>query len=225
MAERIQWIYNIFLVLALFISMAYGINKWEKIKEYKYLKLFPFYLGVSFLLDLIWFFNPMNFPGIFIQNIFIIFELVIFYNLFIKVFKDNKFNIVITILEISFFVLAIIIVLSTYSFQKSYSNLISFLKKTVLTELIVIENIFIVTPIILYYVTLFNRPYIKNLSSNPTFLAMTGILFGVALTIPVLIFKNAILAYSRELFIYLYVINSIAYIIMYLFFIKAFKRI
>jgi hypothetical protein len=225
MGEKIQWIYNSLQNVIVFVSLLYAIINWRKIKQNGYLKLFPLYIAISLVISLFWFFKKIQFPGILIQNIFIPFEFFIFYNFFIKVLKNKQFYIILITLSILFALSIIAVPTFLYTNQNLHKNIISFLKYNGLFESIVIENILIVIPILLYYMSLFNRPYIKNLSTDSIFLAMTGILFCFALPIPVYVLKSIITSYNRQLYLYLYIINSIAYIGMHLFFIKAFKCI
>jgi hypothetical protein len=225
MAEQVRWMYILLQVSILFISLVYGIIYWNQIKQHGYLKLFPLYTGISLSLSLLWFFKIIHFRGLLIQNIFILFEFLIFYNFFIKVLKNKKFYFILITLNVLFFLSIFLVVAFLYNNQNKYMNIISFLRHLRSSELSVIENIFIVIPVLLYYISLFNRPYIKNLSGDPIFLVMTGILFCMVLSIPVFAFQNIIMDNNRQVYLYLYIINSISYIIMHLFFIKAFKSI
>lgn len=225
MGEKIRWLYNVLQLLVVFISLIYGIIYWKKIKQHGYLKLFPIYIAVSMATTLAWFFEKIHFPGVLIQNITVPFEFLVFYNLFFKVLKDKKFYFILIALSVLYCLSIIIVATFLYSNQNKHMNIISFLSDYNLSELMLIESILVVIPILFYYISLFNRPYIKNLTANPIFLAMTGILFCMVLTIPILAFQKIILNHNRQLYLYLYMINSIAYIIMNLFFIKAFKSI
>lgn len=224
MAEKIRFVYNTLLNLVIFISFLYSIIFWGKIKQTGYLKLFPLYIAVSLSVSVSWFFKNTNFPGKLIQNIFLPFEFFIFYYFFIKVLNSKVSYFILMTLCILFSLLMIIVPALLYFNQSKYTGII-FLNHDLFTELVVIENIFIVIPILLYYRSLFNRPYIKNITADPVFLVMTGILFCVTLTVPVFAFQKVISSHNKYLFMYLYIINSIAYTVMHLFFIKAFKSI
>ena len=224
MVEKVQFLYTALHNLIIFISLLYGIIYWGKIKQHEYLKLFPVYIAASLLVSVPWFFKNFNFPGVLFQNIFVPFEFYIFYYFFIKILQSKTSHFILTSLTILFSLLMIIIPALLYLNQSKYTG-IEFFNHTVFTEILVIANILIVIPILLYYRSLFNRPYIKNVTADPVFLVMTGILFCVAFTIPVYAFQKVILRHNISLYLYLYIINSIAYIVMHLFFIKAFKNI
>jgi hypothetical protein len=225
MAKKIEWGYNILLDLVILISLIYAIINWIKIKDNGYLKLFPAYISVSLILSLFWFFKDIRSLGLLIQNFFILFEFFIFYNFFIKVLKQKKFRIFLNVLTTIFLISTIIIVSVLYTNQDTYINLFSFFSHNFLSELVVLENIFIVIPVLLYYITLFNRPYVKIIIGDPIFLVMTGILFCFTISTPVFAFMESIISRDKQIFIYLYMINDLAYIIMNLFFIKAFKSV
>ena len=225
MAEKIQWVYNMLQLLIVFISLSYGIIYWQKIKQHGYFLLFPIYTAVSLSTTLLWFVKNIDFPGVLIENIFIAFELVIFYNFFIKVFKEKRVYIILICLCALFFISLILGAVLLYSHQNEYMNIITFFNHFGFTELVVIEEIFVVIPILLYYISLFNRPYINNLSEDPIFLVMTGMLFCMVSSLPIFVFSKVIINYDRPLLIYLYIINSVAYIVMHLFFIKAYQSI
>lgn len=224
MVEKIQWIYYGIQNFFAATSLLYGITYWKKIKQNRYLNLLPIYLFFSILCSCFWFLS-LQYPGVLIQNFFLPFEFFVFFNFFIKVLKNKRNYFTLIAICIIFFLSLIIVVTFLYSKQTKHISIISFLSNYTFPEIIVIANILAVIPIILYYVSLFNRPYIKNLSSDPVFLAMTGILFYAVLTIPTFVFQKILWYQNKSLYLYLYAINPIAYIIMFLFFIKAFKSI
>ena len=225
MAEKIKWLYTIIQLLIVFISMVYGVLYWQKIKQNGYLKLFPFYIVVSMLLTLASLFKNINSLSLLVQNIFIPFEFFIFYNFFIKVLQNKKVYPILIILSVLFVLSVIIVPAYYYTNQNKYKNVILFLSHRGFSEIFVIENIFIVIPILLYYTSLFNRPYIKNLSADSIFFAMTGILFCFTISTPLFVFYKIIWSQSRQIYTFLFPINCLAYIIMHIFFIKAFKSI
>jgi hypothetical protein len=226
MAEKIQWLYTIIQNFVAFITLMTTIIYWKKIKQNDYFTLFPVYIFFTLLISCVWFFRKqIDFPGRLIQNIFLPFEFFTFYNFFLKVLKGRKNYFLLITLSILFFVSTIIVITYLYSTQTRYPNIISFANSSIFPEIIVIENILIVIPVLAYYISLFNQPYIRSLSTDPVFLVMTGILFYGVISIPLFAFQNIMMNNYRALYMYLYVINSITYIIMYLFFIKAFKSI
>lgn len=226
MVQKIQWISNLLQVLIVFISLLYAIIYWRKIKRNGYFTLLPIYIFISLVISGFWFFKQqINFPGKLIQNFFIPFEFFVFYNFFIKVLKGKKYFFILITLSVLFFLSIIIIGAFLYSHQTTYVDIISFLSNYGFSELFVIENILIVIPVLLYYISLYNRPYIKHITQDPTFLVMTGILFCFTISTPIFAFGPLIWAKHKNIFTYLYIINSLAYILMHLSFIKAFKSI
>ena len=150
MAEKIRFVYNVLQYLVELISLFYAIIYWKKICKTDYLKLFPVYIAGSLLVCIPWFFQSLNLPGILIQNIFIPFEFFIFYHFFIKVIQGKISYFVLITLCILFSFSIIIVAALMYSNQSKYKN-ITFLNNELFPELVVIENIFIVIPILLYY--------------------------------------------------------------------------
>lgn len=223
MAENIQFIYTIVLAFIIFLSLAYSIGYWKKIRENRYFKLFPVYTATSLLVSLTWIFN-LPFPGKLFQNIFIGVEFFIFYHFFSKVLTGRKEYFIVG-LAILFYISIILVGAFLYNSQTKYVTVISFFKNYVCDEWYVIQNIFIVIPILIYYHSLLNPPYSKNLNADPVFLAMTGIAFCFALSIPLFVFIKMIRHEAKEIFSYLFIINTLAYIVMHLFFIKSYKCI
>jgi hypothetical protein len=225
MVEKIEWIRNIFQALIALISLVCGIIYWGKIKYHGYLKLFPIYIAVSLLISCTWYVKPLHYIGLLIQNFFILFEFFLLYNFFIKVLKGKKNYIFLIALSFLFVLCTIIIGAFLYMNQSKYTNIFSYYSHNIPVELVVIENILIVVPVLFYYASILNRPYIKQIIQDPIFLAMTGILFCFTISTPIFAFGRSIWLRDKHVFSYLYTINALAYIIMHLFFIKAFKSI
>jgi hypothetical protein len=224
MATTVEWLYYLLQTLIVLASLTIGLICWTKIKQHEYLKLFPLYSAVSLFTTLPWFFNQLvKFPGILIGNIFIAFEFYIFYNFFIKILK-GKFYFILTGLSLLFFLCAIIVIYFLYNHQNTYTTINSLIYRRPLSELMFIANLFYIVPALLYYISLFNRPYIQNLTADPVFLATSGILFCFSISTPLFAFIKVI-DENKTIFSYLYIINSLAYIILHLFFIKAYKCI
>jgi hypothetical protein len=224
MGEKIVWIRNIFQASIALMSLIYGIIYWKKIK-YGYLKLFPLYIAVSLLITCTWFFKSLHYIGLLIQNFFILFEFFLFYNFFTKVLKGKKNYITLYSLSFLFVISAITIGALLFKNQNEYTNIFLYYRHYSPAELVVVENVLIVIPVLLYYVSILNHPYIKQIIQDPIFLVMTGILFCFTISTPIFAFGRSIWLRDKHVFSYLYTINTLAYIIMHLFFIKAFKSV
>lgn len=207
------------MMISLIISIVY----WQRIKKSN-LKLLPVYTLVSLFISIPWYFNHISFPGIAIQNFFTLFEAFIFYHFYntvlIGIHQGRLLLLLYSILIIS----AIIIPAISFS-QSDTTNLMTWINKKIFTHLYVIESIVVVVPVLFYYRSLFNPPLSNGLANNPTFLVMSGILFCFTISIPVLAFRETMLSQNKEVLLYLYIINSFSYVIMYLFFIKAFTKL
>ena len=224
MADKIRLFYNIVQHSIQFLSLIYSVIYWKEIKMSN-LKLFPLYIAISFLICLSWYFRNLNLPGIAAQNIFIIFESLIIYDFYIRIFNGKHNRQILVFLFIIFLILFIVISAQVYKTQNMYNNFFLLFRHRVLTEVFVIQSIIIVLPVLFYYKSLFNPPFIRDLRKNPIFLVNTGILFCFTITIPLFALTNVFMQYNRDLFVYLFMINSFSYIIMHLFFIKAFSQL
>lgn len=223
MAEKVYFYYTIAQHSIMFFSLLLSITYWKKIMQSR-LKLFPLYLFISLIIIIPWYIKKIPFPGIAVQNIFIIFEYYFFYTFYKKVLREKKYFTLLILLNAIFTVSIIAIPVINFNAQHKFFNLIFWLNQTTFPELYVIECITIVIPVLFYYKLLFTPPFKKDLASDPIFLIMTGILFCFTISIPVFALQELI-PQDKQLFIYLYIINSFSYIIMYLFFIKAFRQL
>ncbi len=224
MAEKVRLYYNITQHLIVLLSFIYSLFYWKQIKR-SYLKLFPLYILISLIIGIPWYFKYIDFPSVLLENIFILFEFFIFYNFYLQLFKQQKIYKTLYVLALIFLISFIVIPTIIYNNQTKFKDIFSLLDHDVFTECIVIGNVLIVIPALFYYKSLFYPPYIKNLSSNPVFLIMTGILFCFATSIPVFLFQRIIVLHNRVLYLYLYMINAFGYITMHLFIIRAYMNI
>src|SRR6478672_8162275 len=88
MADKVRLFYNIIQHSFQFLSLIYSIMYWKYIKV-SYLKLFPIYIAISFVICLSWYFRSLHLPGVAAQNIFIVFETLVFYNFYLQIFKSK----------------------------------------------------------------------------------------------------------------------------------------
>lgn len=224
MAEKVHFYYTLVQHIILFFSLFLSIRYWNKIRQSSF-KLIPIYLSISLIISIPWYFKSFQFPGIAFQNIFIVFEFFIFYNFYKRVLKEQKIYRLFVFLNAIFIISIIMIIIINFSRQAKFTNIIIWLNQKTFTDLYVIEGITIVIPVLFYYKSIFSPPFVKDLKSDPVFLVMTGILFCFTISIPVFAFQELIFLQDKDVFIYLYIINSFSYIIMYLFFIKAFRQL
>lgn len=208
---------NFILNGVIFATFLVCVIRWKKIKTYQCLKAFPMYFLLSFSSAVISLYYKEE-TRHFSINIFPLIEIIFFYNFFRYVLK--RFEIILIILFVLFLMITII---GLTLFQDKYSGSIYLLiKNRAMFEFFFIENIFLVIPVLFYYKSIFSVPYLKNLSKDPIFLIMTGIIFCFAISIPVMGFIRTIYHQNKLAAVYLYTINSIGYVIMHFFFIKAF---
>ena len=224
MTDKIRLFYTITQDSIILFSLICSIIFWKNIRH-SYLKNFPFYTAFSIIVALTWYIKSVHFIGRTCQNVFVAFEFFTFYNFYLHVFRDNKiYKIILNILIVIFATAQIIIPIALYCNANKASATVALLNN-VFTELIVIENILIAVPALIYYRSLFFPPFINNLSTNYIFLAMSGILFCFAISIPVFLFQRILLPQNKQLYMSVYMINSFGYITMHLFFIRAYLNI
>lgn len=224
MAEKIKLAYSLLTDLTIFISFVVSLIYWNRIKKNRIIVFFPIYILVSLLIDIHDYFPIAQSFGAAPLNIFSIIEFFFFYNFFRMVIKNVSAQILLNSLSLTFTICVTIIFIY---FNKIYQNegFLELIKTHLFVEILVIENIFLVIPVLLYYKTLFDPPYINNLVNEPIFLIMTGIIFCFSITTPILVFSRMIANINKETYYYLYIINAIGFIIMHIFFIKAFINI
>jgi hypothetical protein len=224
MGEKVNLIYSTLTFCTILISLLFSIAYWKRIKKMKYIRLLPFYIAFSFIVDLPYYFHKYLHLNALPGNIFTIVEFLFFYHFYRNVMPEKKIKSILGILVAVFITFLVIMVIFL---QNKYPNetFFSIWKTHAFFEVIVIENILLVIPILLYYKSLFNPPFIRNLTNDPIFLIMTGVLFCFSISIPVFLFSRMLAHYDSEVYYYLYMINSIAYITMHIFFIKAYLNI
>ena len=84
------------------------------------------------------------------------------------------------------------------------------------------EHIIVVIPTLIYYKSIFENTVRIKLSRDPAFLEMTGTLFGFVVPIPIYAYGFILLATDKTNYLYLYTFNSIGYILLHIFLIKAY---
>ena len=210
-------LYSLIQNLIILLSLIFALVNLKKILGNRYLQLFPIYTLVSLIVDVTYYFDK-PFGNLEI-NLFVIFEFIIFYRFYWLVLADNKNR---KILKILFFVYIILLLIMVFMYHDRYKlNLLKLLEKRTFFEMMAMDNILLVLPVILYYKSLFLLP-IKKLNNNSIFLVMTGILFGFSIMIPIDATFLLIKSYNKELFLYMYVLNALGYILIHLFIIKAY---
>lgn len=220
---KITLINNIIPDSVIFTSFIFSLIYWKNIKQHRCLKLFPFYIIISFLADLTQYFGITKIVHSLPQNVFVLIEFLFFYNFFRCVLNQKKRKNILVILFLLFvFSTIIILFLINIKYEK---NILYWLIRRPILEIFLIENILLVIPVLLYYKSLFNQPFIKNLPKDPVFLIMTGILFCFSISTPILVFIRSIHIYDKWAAFYLYMINPVGFIIMHTFFIKAFLNL
>ncbi len=217
----IKFYYSSILIeeLIILISLLISIIFWKRIKYYDYLKWLPLYISISFLTDKFLLIPHFKYIPI-IQNFFTVSEFSIFYFFFWKILNEKIFHKILTILIIVFFAFIIFEYVIRFSSTYYVNEISSPFFKIFLTTSQEFENIFLIIPPLIYYKSLFQKPSIQMLISDPTFLVMTGILFCFFISMPYTFISQNMSLKSNRL-PYLSIINSISYITMHIFFIIA----
>ena len=184
------------------------------------MKLFPFYIFFSLSIDIHDYFPQSKSFGAAPLNIFSIVEFFFFYNFYRMVFEGKTLKSILIILCLGFIISTIII---SFFLNKIYDseNFFSLIRTHLFVEILVLENIFLVIPVLFYYRSLFKPPYIQNLVNDPIFLVMTGIIFCFSISTPILVFARTIAKVDKQSYYYLNIISVLGFIIMHIFFIKA----
>jgi len=199
-----------FVILATFIL---SIILTFKISSRKYLKFFPLYHASSVLTELITdkYFTSSTKPyatsSSIAYNIFTVVEF-LFFSFFIYTSVQTGRKVI--IFSIVCFLTIITLLGRKYNFQ--FPGHVSLL----------IQNIFLLVACIVYFNDLFTTFAVRDLSKDPAFWVITGILYYSVITTPLQVYR---LFYKTELYdkISVYIItNSTAYILMYMLFIKAY---
>ena len=220
MAKTLVLIYGIVTDLVILSSFIFSVRYFKELKKYRYLKLFPIYTAISFLVDLVGYFNKSF--GTMATNLFVPFEFVMFYIFFGRVLDDKRNLKTLCILGSLYVVFFLIMLIIQY--DKDHLSLLKLFEKRVYLDFVLVSYILIVLPIILYYKSLFSSVSL-NLNKDPVFLIMTGIMFGFSLIIPINTFHLVVRHNSIETYLYFYILNAFGYIFMHLFFIKAYTII
>jgi hypothetical protein len=220
-AEKIKLAYSLITDLTIFISFVVSLIYWHSIKKNRLIVFFPIYILFSLLIDVHDYFPITHSLGAAPLNIFSIIEFFFFYNFFKMVIQNASAQMLLNSLLLAFTICVTIIFIY---FNNIYQNegFLELIKTHLFVEILVLENIFLVIPVLVYYKLLFRPPYINNLVNNPIFLIMTGIIFCFSITTPILVFSRMIANINKQAYYYLYIINAVGFIIMHIFFIKAF---
>ena len=215
--KTIVLIYARVLDVVILSSFVCSIVYFKKIIKNKSLLLFFFYTVVSLTVDIVGICDrPL---GIFAINLFVPFELLIFYIFYLRIFTNGQNRTII------FFLLGIYLiifcVLWVGHFRVEHTNLIKLLKLHTFTDVQIVSNTLIILPIILYYKSLFKTTP-RNLNSDPVFIIMTGIIFGFSIMIPMQTMYVVLGSIDTETYLYFYIFNTLGYIFMHLFIMKAY---
>jgi hypothetical protein len=144
-------------------------------------------------------------------NIFVIIEFLSIYHFFLQVLKTR------TIKKVIFSIMLVFIL--TVPFYQIFIN--GFF--SIPANLFFIVNFFLVIPALLYFFELFKWPPAGRLWELPSFWIATGIAFYFACTLPLFLMKDFIYRNNRSLKEQdIYLINFIAYGILFLFIAKAY---
>lgn len=177
-----------------------------------YLRLFPFYHLTACTTELIvdlYFSNHLRFSTStnIPYNLFAFLEF-IFFSYFISNQLDRKkYKLIIFI---SAGITAMILFNFTIKYHSlDYSNLIFTIPL----------NAFYIISSFLYFINTFSNLTSSNISKDPSFWIVSGILFNSVVVMPTLIISLEATAFARSLYI---IINSIGYLFLHLLFIKAY---
>jgi hypothetical protein len=179
----------------------------------KFLRFFPLYHGSSVLTELItdkYFTSPEHpyaLASSLPYNIFTIIEF-LFFSLFIYKSVVTGRNVILVSI-VGFLILIMLMGLkSNFRFPDHYSLLV--------------QNTFLLVACIVYFNDLFTNFTAPDLSKDPAFWIVTGILYYSIITTPLQVYR---IIYKTDFYVQMPVYittNSTAYILMYILFIKAY---
>ena len=145
------------------------------------------------------------------SNIFLVAEFFLIYGFFLSALKSKSVKKLL------------------YTFQIVYSLIVSiywFTKSSIFEAshiLYIFQNFCILIPALFYFYELFKWPTANNLLTQPSFWISTGIVIYFACTLPLFLMKDFIFNKKGVVIeVNLYLINFIAYGIMFLFIVKAY---
>ena len=144
-------------------------------------------------------------------NLFLIIELYLIYHFFLKALGSRPAKKLLYSIEVIYIVLICL-------YWAIYSTFLS-----MPTTLYIIQAFFILIPALLYFLELFQWPQAGSLLKIPSFWIATGVIVYFAGTLPLFVMRDFI--FGRNRFIKeptIYLINFIAYSIMFLFIAKAY---
>ena len=219
MVQTTVFIYTSIQDFVLFFSLLCAVYYSKKISRTGYLKLFPIYTLISLLVDLTFYYNKSI--GNLEVNIFLFLEFYFFYDFFWKIMDEKKSRNLLIIFSLIYLILLSVMLSMYLNTYKNYTIYL-LLQKRAFVEIMALNNIFIVIPCILYYKSLFQFP-LKKFKENPIFIIVTGLLIGFSIMIPVDAMFWLIKSHNKNLFLYLYILNTIGYVIIHYHFIKAYR--
>jgi len=144
-------------------------------------------------------------------NLFLIIELYLIYHFFLKALASRPAKKLLYSIEVIYIVLICL-------YWAIYSTFLS-----IPTTLYIIQAFCILIPALLYFLELFKWPQAGSLLKIPSFWIATGVIVYFAGTLPLFVMRDFI--FGRNRFIKeptIYLINFIAYSIMFLFIAKAY---
>ena len=148
---------------------------------------------------------------VFTANLFLLAEFFLIYSFFLNTLKTKAIKILLHAIQV------------IYSLAVAFIWLISSSIFKFSGELLIIQSFCILIPVLIYFYELFKWPTVNNLLTLPSFWISTGIVVYFACTLPLFLMKDFVFnksGYLKE--VDLYLINFVAYGIMFLLFIKAY---
>lgn len=215
MPTAFQFYYTtwIIIVMMCLIIIAYGLTKWNiKPKYLNYLTIYAFASMITEVSNLLIFYKLITKPAINIISIFTIFEFYIFaiiiYNTLSLAITKNT----VIIISLIYAIINVII----FSEKASYWRLNS--------QQILADNVCVIFLCTLYYVEIFKLPPRLNLLSDPHYWLINGALLYFAGSSPLYAFSEFFVSSKDKNYLSgLFLINSILFIVMLSFILKAIK--
>lgn len=214
MGKILSYTFYTLQVLAIFTSFIFSLRLIKNEKIPKYMKGFYWYtvVGVLVLIPSLFYayFYIGNKLASITNNLSLIFHYSFLSIFILKILPKNKGAIYLKIIFLLFLIL-IIYFLVTRDISRQINQVFS------------ISNIGLTIFCIVYYYQLFNTVPILDLRNEPSFWIITGIFFAMSLNVPAMAaidyLHNKIAAVN---YVLLYNILCFSYMVMHLFFIKAF---
>jgi len=199
------------IIIAFIVSIAYC---WKH-ENSDYIKLFPFYHGISVLTETIVdiFFSGQgsfhvssNMP----YKVFTLIEFIFFSFFILRLITKKTGRLLIVVCIVFFLLLYLYLIFRSKSLHfPIYAS-------------IFIESIFLIIECLVYFNDLFKSLSVSNLSKEPAFWIISGILFYSIISIPMIGFRvTNMLKDPLDSLLYI-TINSTGYILMYILFMKGY---